>query len=400
MKKTGVIYHNGYYRVARRLGVVRYLTLFVLMVFSLTLFFAFRQDMTLDHFRYLLRNFDFTPNASSTSGDTIHYNGDPDATFGFVSGGFATVTDTRVFVTDRSSSTTFSAYHGYREPRGVFSDTYMLLYDRGGSELSVYNAFSLIKSFSYEGTVIAAAAADDGTFAVAVTPSDGYYSVVYVYDRQMKCVNTISKYKYLTSLSLSRDGSTLLVGSRYPSESGAEAYELLTLEVGSKTPTVSLTLSKTVYAAALSGSGGIMVLTEDEVQFYAEDGSLLSAFATEGAPRKSSFTKEGVLLVTSGADGREERLAYVTPAGKTLYSLPCRAVSFGEDDKRLYCLLENSLAVIDKETGVFTETAVDVSEAIALVNDVERVYLASADLAERLDHKALGEKNSQTDTER
>ena len=61
MKQEGIVYHSGYYRVSRVLRYIRYGVLLVLVLFTLITFMAFRQDMTLNHFRYLLNNFDFSP---------------------------------------------------------------------------------------------------------------------------------------------------------------------------------------------------------------------------------------------------------------------------------------------------------------------------------------------------
>ncbi|MBQ7364514.1 MAG: hypothetical protein IJW46_02825 [Clostridia bacterium] len=399
MKKTGVIYHNGYYRISKRLRVLKYVTLLLLLLFSLLLFMAFRQDMTLNHFRYLLRNFDFSPNAASTSGDTIYYNGDSEATFGFVSGGFATVTDTRVFVTDRSSSTTFSLYHGYREPRGVFSDTFMLLYDRKGSSLTVYNAFSAVKTMQFDGTVCTAALADNGTFAVAVAEDNGYYTTVYVYDRSFRLVNTLSKYKYTTALSFSDSGTELLVGSRYTDKDGKNAYELLLLGVGDTAAKAEVSLRETVYAAAVLEDGSFAALTASEALFYHADGSLDTSYTLVGVPHKSLIGRQGILTLTSSADKREETLMYYTPTREAHIPLSAKAVSFGEDDGYLYLLSEDTLWLYRKTDGALASTAVPVTGAIMLVSDSSRVYLATTFRADRLDGEALFGKNPEKDTE-
>ena len=399
MKKTGVIYHTGYYRLSRRLGLLKYLVLAVLTVFTLVLFLTFRQDMTLSHFRYLLRNFDFSPNASSTSGDTIYYNGDPDSVFGFVSGGFATLTDTRVFVTDRSSSTTFSAYHGYREPRGLFSDTYMLIYDRGGSRVTVYNAFAAVNTLSFEGTVLAAALSDSGSYAVAVTAKDSYYSKVYVYDKNGKQVNLLSKYKYVTSLSLTDDGESLLVTSRYSSENGTSESELLVLDVGSKTPRALLTVKDAVYSAAFLADGSLAALTARDVSFYSPDGELLSSHTLEGTAEKSEIGKNGVMTVTSGADSRQKTFTYTDKEGSVSFPLSHRVLSFGEDGSGLYLLTEGELLRFSRqENSLQAVGGVPLEGALMLVCDTSGVYLASSSRAVKLSSLTVESKNTETDT--
>ena len=199
-KSQGTVYHSGYYRFSRLLRALRWIPLVTLVLFALVIFVFFGRDVTPEHFRYFLNNFDFSENASDTAGDVFYYDADADASFGFVSGGFVTLTDSRVFVTDRSSSTTLSAYHGYRSPQGAYSDRYMVIYDRAGSSATVYNAFSALKSFTYEGTVTDAVASDAGVFAIAVSDVSGYYTKIYVYGEDFSSLRVVSKYKYLVPM--------------------------------------------------------------------------------------------------------------------------------------------------------------------------------------------------------
>ena len=51
MKREGVIYHDGFYRLSRRLRILKYCLAVFLAILSLVLFLTFRQDMTLGHLR-------------------------------------------------------------------------------------------------------------------------------------------------------------------------------------------------------------------------------------------------------------------------------------------------------------------------------------------------------------
>lgn len=386
---TGVIYHGGYYRTAKILTFLRYGILALLVLFTLVTFFAFRQDMTLNHFRYLLHNFDFSPNAGDTSGDTIYYDGDADASFGFVSGGLVTLSDTRVFVTDRSSSTTLSAYHGYRQPMGAYSDRYMVIYDRKGSEATVYNAFSLLKTLTYDGTVTLAAAADNGNFATVVADVDRYYTKIYLYGSDLSEILTVSKYKYVTAIAFTPSGDSLVILSRY-TENGRMKSELLLLDIKSKTATFTLTLDGAVYGIRAERSH-ILALSDGGVQGFAYDGSLIDELVFDTLPHKSSLLSEGALVVTTSADSREETLLYYTEDSHDSYPLPSRLVSAKEDADAVYLLLESGLCLIDKKTKAFLDvsSAFSLEGVCGLSSDGERVYLTYTHRADRLDAEAL-----------
>ena len=394
MKHTGgVIYHGGYYRAARVLRLVRYAVLSLLLLFTLVTFLTFRQDMTLNHFRYLLNNFDFSPNASSTSGDTIYYDGDAEASFGFVSGGLVTLTDTRVFVTDRSSSTTLSAYHGYRQPMGAYSDRYMVIYDRKGSTAKVFNAFSLLKTYTYDGTVTMASAADNGNFATVVADVDRYYTKVFVYGGDLSLLVTVSKYKYVTAIDFTPDGESLLIVSRY-TDDGKMKSELVLLDVAKKEARFTLTLDGAIYGASAE-EDYCLLLGEAGVTGYDYEGRAVSRTIFSETPHKSALLSEGVITAVSGADSRRETLSYYTGEGVYTFSLPSRLVLAREDADFVYLLLESGICLFDKQTKAFTDVSSSVSleGALTLLSDGSRVYLAYTHRADRLDGKTLILKN-------
>ena len=348
----------------------------------------------MNHFRYLLRNIDFSSNVSLFAGDTIYYNADENATYGFVSGGLGAVSDTRIFVTDRASGTTFSRYHGYRTPRAVYSDQYMLVYDRSGSSLSVYNAFSHLKTFDFEGTVTAAAVADDGTMAIAVSDEGGVYSTVYLYSGSFDRENKLTKYKYVTSLALSSDGDYLALASVYPAETGEVDSEILYLEVGEKSPEKSHVLQdEAIYGISFFEDDSFVALTDVGARFYDDDGDTVKTVAYENSlPTGSYLGKEGVILLYGTSDLRYQRAYLYNSEGKRLmnaYALDGKCGSIAENEN-YYCLeVGGKLLSFDKE-GENAVTASLPAVQGKLVSNGERVYYATPSYALALDKAEMG----------
>lgn len=392
-QREDYVQNYGYYRIAGRLRVARYTALFVFLIFTAVLFFAFRQEMTMNHFRYLLRNIDFSSNVSLFAGDTIYYNGDDDSEFGFVSGGLAVVSDSHVFVTDRASGTTFSEHHGYKTPRLVSSDKYMLLYDRSGSSLSVYNAFSRLKSFEYNGTVVAAATANDGTVAVAVSGESDYYSTVYVYNASFELLNTISKYKYVTALALSENGDMLAVGSVCADVGGEVRSELICLEVGKKKETAKINLeNEAIWQLSFFENDGFAALTDSSMLFYDDDGDLVKRVKYPAAPNGAYIGKEGVLILISSSDSRYQSVYLYDEDGdcdKKNYAIGGTCQSIAEDDKYYYLSVGSEILSFEKDGDSPTRADLPQDEG-TLVSDGERVYYATSSYAKVLDKKAIG----------
>lgn len=387
------VQNYGYYRIAKRLRVARYTALFVFLMFTAVLFFAFRQEMTMNHFRYLLRNIDFSSNVSLFAGDTIYYNGDDDSEFGFVSGGLAVVSDAHVFVTDRASGVTFSEHHGYKAPRLVSSEKYLLLYDRSGSSLSVYNAFSHLKSFEYNGTVVAAATSNDGTVAVAVVGDGNYYSTVYVYSASFELLNTISKYKYVTSLALSESGSSLAIGSVYADDSGEMHSELFFHEVGEKKETAKEVLeNESIWQVSFFENDSFAVLTDNAILFYDDDGEQVKRVAYPITPNGAYIGKDGVMIFVSEADSRYQSVYLYDEDGdldKKNYAIGGTCKSVAEDGKYYYLSVGSELLTLEKD-GDSPIRAELPKDAGKLVSDGERVYYATSSYARVIDKKTMG----------
>ena len=392
-QRDDLVKNYGYYRFAQRLRMARYTALFVFLIFTAILFFAFRQEMTMNHFRYLLRNIDFSSNVSLFAGDTIYYNGDDESEYGFVSGGLAVVTDARVFVTDRASGTTFSQHHGYQSPRLVSSKKYMLVYDRSGSSLSVFNAFSHVKSFEYKGTVVAAAAADDGTIAVAVLGEDSYYSTVYVYSASFELLNTVSKYKYVTSLDLSESGDSLVIASVYADDSGEVRSEILYLDVGKKRETAKIDLeNEAVWQVSFFANDSFAVLSDKALLVYDDDGDCIKRVSYPETPSGAFVGKDGVLLLVSTADSRYQSIYLYDNDGdldKKNYALGGTCDSIAEDGKYYYLAVGQEVLTIEKD-GDSPIKAKLPKDAGKLVSDGENVYYATSSYAKVLDKKAIG----------
>ena len=297
-------------------------------------------------------------------------------------------------MTDRASGTALSQYHGYEAPRAAFSDKYMAVYDRSGSSLSVFNAFSLLKTFDYDGTVLSAAVADDGTIAVAVGEEDEYYSTVYVYNSSFELENKLSKYRYVTSLALSSDGEYLAVGSLSTGKYGETISELIYLEVGKKKETARHEITdEMLWQVSFFEDGSFAALTDQTVLFFDDDGDRVKRISYPyGAPCRTFFGEEGLMLVFSGADARYQTISLYDEEGDLLtdaYALDGEADSIAEDDRYYYLSVGGTILSLNKK-GKDPVRASLPEQSGKLVSNGVRVYYATPSFAKALDRKEIG----------
>ncbi len=347
MKTTGeaVICHPGYQAVAKRMRVTRYLLIVLLIIGIILSYFLFRQDFSLEKIRFFLRNLELTPSSETGLGDLVYYNGRRDGAVAFVEGALVNVAGENVAVTDHASATLYAGYHGYRAPALLTAGSYFLLYDRAGNGFSLYDPFSKRESGEAGGTILQAALAANGSYAVAYGSYEDYDSIVTVYDAEGKLLNRLSKYKYVTGLALDEAGDYLLTGSIFIAENGRLSSEIQLLELGRKEAALTLTCPSALYRVCFFEDGHFAALFEDGVRFYQETGEL--AFVPwDKAPRLVTIGDDGILLLTDEADSRKGNLLWLDSEGNTLLTLPL-------EERILSCALSRDGAALLFEDGVF-----------------------------------------------
>ena len=75
------IVNRRYYEVAGSFRMVRHVSLIFLTVFLFCMYFMYSSSLSVDHFKYLLRNLEFSPSTMFSLGDSIYIDSDstPDA---------------------------------------------------------------------------------------------------------------------------------------------------------------------------------------------------------------------------------------------------------------------------------------------------------------------------------
>ncbi len=389
MKKnasSAVIYNYKYYKTAERLRIIRYIAALLLALCLFAFFFIYKENITVKHLKYFARNIDFTPNSVLTSGENIYYSADRESDFALVSGGFVFMTDTRVSVVDKTSSAVLSEYHGYLTPILATSKKYLAVYDRTGSSVTLYNAFSKIKTLTFDGCVKSVSVADNGAIAVAVSSNSDYYSTVYVYDRSLELVNTISKYKYVTDVELSSDGKSLLVTSIYTDKNGILSSEALLMTVGKKTADKTLTASETsIWDAKLFSNRDFALLFDSSLIFYQSDGTPKGTVSfSERTPYRYYIGESYAVLAFSCSDSRKSDILVYSHSGELLYEL-CdfygRVSDISSDKENIYILTDTKL--ISLSNGKAKEALLDFNAA-SLVESDDTVFIAASDEARRI----------------
>ena len=340
------IQNKAYYRVAGGLKTARYVSLLFLTVFLFCMYFIYSSEMTIDHFKYLLRNLEFNPNTVFSVGETVYVDSDNNNSFSGYKGGIAVLGSSKISLYDMTSSATLSEYHGYKSPAFEVSDKYMLVYDRGGSGFSVYGAFNKLESLETPSPVYIANVSDEGTYAVVCSSAeDEFYSNVYVYNSNFALVNKIMKYKYVTAIDLSENGKRLLISSVYIGENGDLKSEVTVMSVGSERVSDTLVVDGgVVYACSFFDDGSFFLLTDDALRFYNKKGEYKKSVAHELKMSFFAVSGRGVSLVYEDTGDQNKLISYDKSGEKTSSALfKGRVLDLIADEYTAYALTENEV---------------------------------------------------------
>ena len=202
---------SAWYKVLARVFLVG---LVFFTVISVAVNFRY---ITYDNFFYLIKDFNTAVDTENVNYETLSYDASSEQSFALYRGGLAVASRSNISAFTATGRRTLNANDAYSKPFVKASDKYMVVYDMGDGNFSVYNSFAKIYSEKLEYPVTDAYMADNGTLAI-LTRSAEYESEVIIYDDNFDRVATYKKGSFAFGMSLDDDGERL--GVIYADTSG------------------------------------------------------------------------------------------------------------------------------------------------------------------------------------
>lgn len=178
-----------YGRAYRTVRIVRYLVLVILVLFAVFSLGIYKNDITFDNLRYLLRYVELA-SPGSTSGDgNIAFSASASDDFSMIGGKLCKVSAKEIVTWDLDGKKLLSESFSFQNPVAVENGDHILIYDFGGNNLCVYNSFSCVFEKKLATPIDYAYLSDDGAFAL-ITNEKNYAGGVVAYDKNFKHVFT------------------------------------------------------------------------------------------------------------------------------------------------------------------------------------------------------------------
>ncbi|NLK39525.1 MAG: hypothetical protein GX303_04665 [Clostridiales bacterium] len=370
---------NRYYHmVSVRFKLLKLLTLLLLIIFILMTVTFYRDNITYNNLRYLLRDLDEA--ARSDTGEvigTIRYDADGNRSFAIFRGNLSIAGESRVTVYKASGRQLFSKAFLGSKPVLVSSDKYLLVYDFGGYQFAVYNLLTELYRQSLDYPISGAVMADDGTFAV-LTQTLEHRSAVFLYNNKFDLIGKYLKDKYVIDLALKRDGRELLLLSFY-----ADGGDYVT-EISGYTPFEPAEKYKVEYRgefplkAGYFGDSGFCAVGDSALRFFDNEGQNVSTYDYGSMSLISADIGESgvVAIFNKNIVGGENSAVIFDTKGNIRYNNiigdNCVDLKFWGD--YVYMLTDTEVIRISSADGTVSTTKVESGAQRLLVYD-EKTFL-------------------------
>ena len=363
--------NKRYKRAAVFVGISKYIALTALFIFFMSMTFVYSSQITVENFRYILKDMNLKiPTGKEEYGD-IYYVADMEQSYAIYRDDFVCVGRSTLQVIDMTGKQVQSTALKYVKPRLVTSGKYMLVYDLSNTQYSIFNTFSLLYSGSLEYPISDADMNDEGYYLLVSRDAE-YKSTVTVYNKEMEPVYVYqTNDRYIFDAHLNNDGSFILYTSK--AKNGDSCSEIIKGNIKEKE--VKTTFERegmVILSAEKSGNDTTSVLCSDTLLFFSGDtpiaeysffGRVCRRFAANGG-------NTAVVLSSEGA-GADSVLIVFDTAGNVLYEGDA-----GSDISALYCYNKN---VYSLYTGVVERLEINTGKTYYYSSGYETKGLVFAD---------------------
>ena len=345
-----------YLRIARYFTYAKLLTLLAAVIFVLFAFYFYREDITVENFRSMIKYLDFqSPESDTVNGSSVSFESELSDGMVLYKNDIAMLKKTGLDLYDLSGQKVFSSSYTMTSPNAVSGKKYLLVYDVGGTYAAVFNTFSKIWETNFENPIIDAAINDNGDFCI-ITSEKGYRSAVYMFNSDFKkTYRWLSGEKYAVDVSMSKKKSDDFIVSAIRASGGFYQSDIIRLSESSDVIIASTSMYDELVLETANFAENVAVLTDKKLSFFNAD-TLESVSSFEfSRDSLSDFVyneKYYVLALSKKIIGSENDINIFSEDGENLHSFSSRGLILDiciSDDK-LYQLCSGELTVYDLKT--------------------------------------------------
>ncbi len=313
---------NGFDRKASVMKKIK-IALIVLLVLMLLFFFlGYREDITLENIRYLLKYVNVSPAAiGSEDAQVISFDSDSEALTGVFRSDLVVLDKDEVLTYDLSAKKGISDPVSLANPTLSLGEKYFAVFDMGDNYYAIYNSFSKIYEETTPYAIWDVVIGDNGEFLI-LTAEKGYRSALRVYNSEFENkMNWYTPDKYAVSADISTSRDTFyVVGCVKNNENGDFNSSVIVLkENNDKIETTVDIPSELVLNTKFFENTNMCVLTDRALRVFDLTGKELEKinFSSDSLKFFEACDGYAVLVLNENSIGTKHRLIIVDKKGNT-----------------------------------------------------------------------------------
>ena len=264
-------------------------------------------NLTYNKLYYLAKDIKLAGDYVNSVHDTVTYNAGNSQSFATYREGLVVASREKLSIYSAGGRELFSVNHTYGNPKLVSSSRYVLLYDVGGKQFALYNSFSEVNDAKLEYSIYGASLANTGDFAL-ITGGEKYSSVVRVYKQNGDKYDYNFRDGYVSSISLSEDGTRLALALSFAEGSGFRT-EIRLYKVGSSDYQKStFTMNSIPYEIKIVEGGNIIAVGREGVNAFSSSMTLLGEYLSDSEIYLYHFGEDNIGVVSQTEKGNADIL--------------------------------------------------------------------------------------------
>lgn len=216
-KSTSVPTVEEYYlKLARRTTLVKFICIILIASFVLFSFSGYKDELTIENFRYMLKFVDFGAKSVQEASSVIYFDSDTTNKGGLLRGDLAVLNTSGLMVYNFNGDRLLKSDFIYDHPKMVSNSKNLIICDIGGNELQVFSSpYSPTYTEKYAYPIYGLDTNESGKFIV-LSSAKSYRSAFFVYDEFFRVIyHSYFGDKYIDCASISPDGKEVVALLHY-----------------------------------------------------------------------------------------------------------------------------------------------------------------------------------------
>ena len=314
---------NDYYEsLSARLGIFQVILYLSLLAFVVLSVIGNAGMITYRNFYYFFKDLNASVESVDVlSTDSVTYQTAKEQSFTLYRKGLAVAGNRSVTAFTATGRQTLSQTINYKNPVAVGTGRYLLVYELGGTQYSLYNSYTQIHEGKSEYPIYGACVSDAGMYAL-ISRSEQYTSTVSLYSSNFSLLNRYNKSGYVMDVAIHEKGTLLAILTSSPRDGFFEtAISLHMPKSGEMGTTVPISDSVGLSCSFTDGKR-ISVLCTDSLVHLNEKGETTDTYSFAGRePICARLTEYGTVMALKGASIDEKNHVLVfDKSGKIVYN--------------------------------------------------------------------------------